>query len=250
MIIKLKLFLFSPVWLWRIKKIFSLSRKYRKGKLELNAQYRFDLILKYAKKILKIFMVDLKISGKENLVKTSSLIVANHKSIADPFVLMVATATEEQGQDAVNPILTFLAKAELKEKLIVRRVLELIDTFFIERDKPKSAFKTLVEFGKFVKNNRTSGVIFPEGTRVDTEQIGEFKVGAFKVAKENSLAIVPTTIKNSKDVFNFSRNKRTTIEIIFHKPIKPIYVSSQTIDSLAKQSYLVISESYNDQKGK
>ncbi|WP_434337011.1 lysophospholipid acyltransferase family protein [Mesomycoplasma conjunctivae] len=246
MLIKIKLALLSPIWLWRIRKVRSLWKKVKTGKKDITPQYRNDLILFYAKRLLKTFNTNIKVVGKENLLKNPSLIVANHKSVADPFLLFYALENKEKTQDEVNPILTFVAKKELSKSRINKWILGSIDTFFIDRQKIREALKTMDEFGRFVRENRTTGVIFPEGTRVQESHIGEFKAGAFQVAKQFSLPIIPITINNSQDVFNTKRTKKIDVEIIIHKPIKSLQVSSQNIQALAKQTQSIIAKSYKN----
>jgi 1-acyl-sn-glycerol-3-phosphate acyltransferase len=69
--------------------------------------------------------------------------------------------------------------------------------------------------------NGVSVVIFPEGTRTKTGLMGKFKKGAFLIATDLHLPILPITIKGSyerviKGSFNF---RPGTIEMIFHQPV-------------------------------
>lgn len=69
----------------------------------------------------------------------------------------------------------------------------------------------------------TSMVIFPEGTRTHTGRMNPFKRGAFMLAGEIGLPIVPITINGSFDIF--SRNdysvSQGTLSMKIHAPIPP-----------------------------
>jgi 1-acyl-sn-glycerol-3-phosphate acyltransferase len=64
-------------------------------------------------------------------------------------------------------------------------------------------------------------VIFPEGTRTYTDQMGDFKRGAFMLANEIGLPIVPMTINGCYDVFSRKAKSvsRSKISLTIHKPI-------------------------------
>ena len=65
-------------------------------------------------------------------------------------------------------------------------------------------------------------VVFPEGRRTDTGKMGQFKNGAFKLALEFGLPVVPITIDGSYKVMPRSTFNVTpgTITLTFHKPIQ------------------------------
>ncbi|QJB71187.1 lysophospholipid acyltransferase family protein [Mycoplasma sp. 1654_15] len=244
MIIKLKLVLWSWLWAYRINKIRSLSTKHIKKKKELAPYFRSSLILKYAKSLLKLFNVKVVIKGYENIQKTPAMIVANHASNADSLFVYLALEKQNKDEQDKENVLTFLAKKELQDKKVTKWILQLIDTFFIDRQKIKESFATLVDFGKFVREKKTYGVVFPEGTRTEDGNIQNFKIGAFKIAKKNYLPIIPITINNSGAAFDTNRKEKLTVEVIIHKPIKATFVSSQPAEALALKSKNIIEQSY------
>ena len=65
-------------------------------------------------------------------------------------------------------------------------------------------------------------VVFPEGRRTDTGKMGPFKNGAFKLALEFGLPVVPITIDGSYKVMPRSTFNVTPgiITLTFHKPIR------------------------------
>ena len=66
-----------------------------------------------------------------------------------------------------------------------------------------------------------SVVIFPEGTRTRTGKLGKFKRGAFLLAMELKLPIVPITISGSFERLPMHTVlvKPGTIKIIVHPPV-------------------------------
>ena len=69
----------------------------------------------------------------------------------------------------------------------------------IKRENPKEARAGLDEAIAAFREN-ASILIFPEGTRSETGELGEFKRGAFLLAKESGKKIVPVGISGTKDI--------------------------------------------------
>ncbi|UUD36013.1 1-acyl-sn-glycerol-3-phosphate acyltransferase [Mycoplasmopsis citelli] len=241
----------SLAWLHRTRKISSMYRKYKKDNESLSPQFRNDYILKLSKKLLKINNIDLEIKGFENVPKSGgTLIVPNHKSNMDPVALFAALEKQDFEQGSKNRIINFLAKKQLEKKFLVKRILKLTDSIIIDRENFRESLKQLNEFGEFVRVNKTLGVIFPEGTRVKQEALGEFKSGAFKIAASNYLTIVPVAIINSLEAENKKRKGRLKITVSFLKPLKPGNYITQEPKALAQRVKELIEmeiKKYNEQ---
>ncbi|UUM19942.1 MULTISPECIES: 1-acyl-sn-glycerol-3-phosphate acyltransferase [unclassified Mycoplasma] len=233
----------SIAWLHRIRKISSMYRKYKKDDQSLSAQARNDYLLKLSKKLLKVNNIDLEIIGFENIPKSGgTLLAANHKSSMDPVALLAALEKQDYEQGSKNRIVNFLAKKELDEKFLVKRILKLTDSTVIDRENFRESFQKLNEFGEFIRINKTIGVVFPEGTRVQTPKLGEFKSGAFKITASNYLTIVPVAIINSLNAQNKKRVGRLKITVSFLKPLKPANYLTQDAKALAQRVKNLIQE--------
>ncbi|WP_027120802.1 lysophospholipid acyltransferase family protein [Mycoplasmopsis lipofaciens] len=211
-------------WLvgWRAWRINKYARKYRKLPDQYTPQQRNDWLLKKAKKVLKLFNIKLNVEGYENLTKGPMLLVPNHKNNMDPIIILVALAKQTGDSSVMNKIPTFLAKKELMKKRTTRNTLSLLDTFFIDRNDFRQSIEALNNFGAFVKENRTYGVVFPEGRRVSEKlELDEFKAGAFKIASSQYLPIVPVAISDTREADNKNRNKKLNVTVKFLTPIKP-----------------------------
>lgn len=127
------------------------------------------------------------VEGKENIEKRKSyIIVANHQTGWDIFLLY-----------GYLPIdFRWLMKKELRKVPFIGYASEKVGHIFIDRSSPRAAIKSLEEAkSKLVNGN--SVVIFPEGTRSRGKEMRPFKKGAFKLAFELDLDILPVTIVNS-----------------------------------------------------
>lgn len=127
------------------------------------------------------------VKGKENIENRKSyIIVSNHQTGWDIFLLY-----------GYLPIdFRWIMKKELRKVPFIGYASEKVGHVFIDRSSPRAAVKSLEE-AKNKLVNGSSVVIFPEGTRSRGKQMRPFKKGAFKLAFELGLDILPVTIVNS-----------------------------------------------------
>lgn len=240
---KIKTFLTAPIWGLRLYKLIRTATKYRKKKIELSAPSRNQLITKYAAKYLKMQNIQVNVKGLENLPsKGPVFLIPNHQDNLDSLVILKSLIPQEP-KDTIK-LTTFLAKKSLQKSKIVRSALTLLDSFFIDRNNPRYSLMEIDEFSKFVKENKTYGVIFAEGTRTKNGELGEFKAGAFKMAKKYYIPILPITINST---YNAARNKKgiAEVEIIFHNMIKSSSFSTQANEAIAERVKNIIASKYS-----
>ncbi|MCT4469834.1 lysophospholipid acyltransferase family protein [Mycoplasma sp. HS2188] len=224
-------------FLWCLWRLRAQARKYRRQPNDLTPQQRNDYLLKRARQILWYFNVKLEVTGYDDLPKSPAILMPNHKSNMDPVILLAALRKTNHAKQGGNKIPTFLAKIELKKKGIVKNALELLDTIFINRQDIRQSVKALKTYGDFIKSNKRYGVIFPEGTRIKEDGLGEFKAGAVKVAQSQYLSIIPVAISDTRDALNKNRAKKLVVKVNFLKAIKPgefLSMENQAVASRVK----------------
>ena len=75
----------------------------------------------------------------------------------------------------------------------------LMDMAFIDRADSAKAIETMNEVRDLAAQG-LSIIVAPEGTRLDTHEVGPFKKGAFVMAMSAGLPVVPVVIRNADDV--------------------------------------------------
>ena len=114
---------------------------------------------------------------------------------------------------------------------------------FVDKSGPK-AIKETIEHARCTLQGGTSLVVFPEGSRSFTGHMGLFRKGAFQLADELQLPVVPITIDGSFEVltrmagFNFVHHH--PMRLVIHKPIFPKESSAEEIRRTMDESYRVI----------
>jgi 1-acyl-sn-glycerol-3-phosphate acyltransferase len=159
------------------------------------------------------------VHGRENVRKGMPQIIAsNHISWFDVFAL--ASVIE------VN--YHFVAKKELLKIPLFGRAMEAAGHITIDRSNRDRAIESLRAAGEKIRRTPGAVVIFPEGTRSRNGRLMAFKKGAFMLAAESGVAIVPTAITGSFEIMRKGSARITprTIHIHFLPPIEPAEIAA------------------------
>ncbi len=135
--------------------------------------------------------VELDVSGEENLwVNRPCIFVFNHQSKADVMIMAKLVRKDVGG----------IAKKEVKDTPIIGKVMEMAGTVFVDRADGRNAIKAMEPLVDAIQIDRKSICIAPEGTRTLSPRIGPFKKGAFHLAMQAGVPMVPVVIHNAGDV--------------------------------------------------
>ncbi|MEA4826022.1 MAG: lysophospholipid acyltransferase family protein, partial [Clostridium sp.] len=112
------------------------------------------------------------------------------------------------------------AKKEMAKIPLISRWMRNIRCVFIDRKNVRESLKAINEGANNLKNGY-SMVIFPEGTRSKSHNIGEFKKGSLKMATKAKVPIVPITIDGSYKIFEEHNGwlRKGEIKLTIEKPI-------------------------------
>ncbi len=128
----------------------------------------------------------LQVSGRENIDKNRTyIIVANHQSLGD---IVVAYQMKIQFK--------WVAKQVLFKIPFIGWSLSLTKHIKLERGHFGSIRKVYREAAQWLRRGM-SVFFFPEGTRSETTQIGDFRNGAFKLAIKERVPILPVVFKGT-----------------------------------------------------
>ena len=126
------------------------------------------------------------------------------------------------GQSYIFVVFKWLMKAELRKVPFVGSACKAAGHVFVDRSSPMAAQRSLKEVEK-VLTNGVCTVIFPEGTRSLNGQVGRFKRGAFQIALELNLPIIPISLTGCFEAMNRKCKYVTRHPIHMHigEPIMP-----------------------------
>ena len=167
----------------------------------------------WAKCVCFIWGIRIKVKGRENIDKnTSYVFVANHQSAVDIWVVY----------GWLNHNFKWLMKKGLEGIFLVGHACKSAGHIFVDDTKLQSIKETIAEAEETLKEGM-SLVIFPEGSRTFDGRMTTFKRGAFMLAAEFRLPVVPITIDGAframpRTTYNVTPG---TITMTIHKPIYP-----------------------------
>jgi len=180
----------------------------------------------WAKYLIDNVGIDINVKGLENLPKGNCLYVANHQSLFDIPVLLVA----------IGKPMGFIAKKEMENLAIISSWMKAIHCVFMDRANVREAIKAINQGIKNL-NDGYSMVIFPEGTRSKGPKVGEFKKGSMKLATKSKVPVVPITIDGTYKVREGNEKnkiKPAKVNIIINKPIYMDELTKEQQGSLAQ----------------
>ena len=107
----------------------------------------------------------------------------------------------------------------------------------IERGNPSKAMAKVLSLGKLWLGRGASVAIFPEGTRSKTGEINRFKLGAFNLAKEAEVEILPVVMTGTNKMFRkgWLMNWTNHVAIRVLKPISVEQVAATDVKDMAQQ---------------
>ena len=149
-----------------------------------------------------------------------AVFIFNHRNGFDPFI-----ATKIVKKD-----FTAVAKGELRKDPIVGTFGRFMDIAFVDRGNSAQSIESLKAIDVLTEKG-LSVIIAPEGTRLDTKEVGPFKKGAFRIAMSAGIPIVPIVIRNAELMGGPGATTMNPASIDV-AVLEPIHTSEWSLDDL------------------
>lgn len=179
---------------------------------------------------LAISWVTVNVHGREHIdPKQSYVVVANHLSLFDIWVLYAC----------LNMDLRWVAKKEVRYIPIIGISCVALGHIFVDRSNHTKAMASLDKARNRIVNG-TSILFFPEGTRSRTGELKPFKKGAFHMAQDLNLPVLPVSIIGTREILPSDTARLTPareVTLVIHPPIRS---DEQDVDSLIARAQSAI----------
>jgi 1-acyl-sn-glycerol-3-phosphate acyltransferase len=166
----------------------------------------------WSRSVLWLLLIPIKVTGQENVdPKQSYVFVANHQSFLDVFAVYGWLPNNFK----------WLMKKEIRKVPFVGTACAVAGHIFVDRSNPRAALQSMDHIKKELVDG-ISTVIFPEGTRTKTGEMGRFKQGAFKIAMDMGLPVVPLSLNGFFKAMPSGQafaNPRARVSLHIGKPI-------------------------------
>jgi 1-acyl-sn-glycerol-3-phosphate acyltransferase len=179
-----------------------------------HTQWSWSLSRAAARALFRLTGVPLVTRGAENLPPPGEpcVLAINHASYLDGIVVVAALARQY----------SFVAKRELQDHFVSRAYLRSIGSEFIERFDLQRGLEDTERLLGLLRGGR-SLAFFPEGTFRRMPGLLPFRMGAFVVAAQANVPVVPVTIRGTRSVLRENQwlPRRAMITVTIGAPIRP-----------------------------
>ncbi len=149
------------------------------------------IVRNWARRLLFMAGAKVTVTGRENIPEGRACVFAsNHQSFFDILVLLAHL-------DRPHAI---LSKASIGKVPLIRLWMKEIHCVYVDRSDMKAGIEAINRMIEVISDGY-SAIIFPEGTRSKTGEVGEFKGGAFKVAQKTGAPVIPVALDGTGALF-------------------------------------------------
>lgn len=183
---------------------------------------------------IRILLLPVKVEGREHLDKKQSYVfVSNHQGAFDIFLIY----------GFLGRNFKWMMKYQLRKMPFIGMACQAAHHIFVDKRGTAKIKQTYLEARQTLKDGM-SLVVFPEGARTFTGHMGDFKRGAYMLASDLQLPVVPLTINGSFQVMPRMRDMKWVqwhpLTLTIHEPIPPKEQSSENITATLQESYQLI----------
>lgn len=159
-------------------------------------------------------------------IDTTYVVVANHQSIADTFFL----------SGLARPF-KWVSKESLFKLPFFGWNMHLTRYIPIKRGDAGSIKKMMMECKQWLRR-REPILIFPEGTRSESGELGKFHTGAFRLAVENDVPVLPVVICGTRAILPKHATALKLDANVTIKVLDPVEPSRFNYDCLALKEHI------------
>ena len=181
--------------------------------------------------VLWLLLIPVKVEGREHLGRSQSYVfVANHQGAFDIFLIY----------GFLGRNFKWMMKHQILKIPFVGQACKASRQIIIDKRGPKR-IKDSYDKAREVLKDGISLVVFPEGARSFTGHMGKFTRGAFMLADELQLPVVPLTINGSFNVLPRTNDWHFVdwhpLSLTIHQPLYPVGQGTTNITTTLNDSY-------------
>ena len=186
----------------------------------------------WARVITHAFLLPVKVEGREHLEPNQSYVfVANHQGAFDIFLIY--------GYLGRN--FKWMMKHQINKIPFVGYACRKSHQIMVDKRGVGKVRRTYESARHILETGNCSVVVFPEGARSLTGHMGVFKKGAFALADELQLPVVPLTINGSFNVMPRMKDWHFAtwhpLSLTIHQPVYPVGHGLANVQATMNQAY-------------
>ena len=196
--------------------------------------YRF-LLNQFCRLALDLGGVRVHVSGLEQVPRKGRfLLISNHLFAFDPLVYYYAMPWAE---------LAFISKTENFSIPFVAQIMRKVLCLPLDRNNDREALKAILKAISFLKEDKASIAVFPEGGTSKSGLLQPFRNGAFKIAQKAGVPIVVCALTNTKAILKNMFRRRTDVylDVLRVIPAETVAALKTTVD-IGDHAHQILSE--------
>jgi 1-acyl-sn-glycerol-3-phosphate acyltransferase len=198
------------------------------------ASRRAKIATRASRAIFELAAATPEVHGLENLPPGNCVVVANHASYIDGFLL----------KGYLPWRFSFVIKGEIRNIPVAHFMLRRVGARFVERSASAGSSRDARKIVKAAQGGE-SLAFFPEGTFIETAGIGRFRPGAFVAAIKGGMPVVPVALTGTRHMLPAGRflpkPGPTRIDILPPiRPTDPFFGQSRELAEAARQQILAV----------
>ena len=172
---------------------------------------RWAVAHRLARGLAHITGCPLRVEGLERMPEGGCVVVSNHASYVDGFVIVAALE---------RPV-RFVAKAEFMRNRLLRRLFERMGTLFVERFDTRQSLADADALAAEA-TGQAPLLFFAEGTFTAQPGLRPFRLGAFRAAAASGLPVVPLVLRGTRALLRDGSwlPQRGPLEVLIGDPVQ------------------------------
>lgn len=219
-----------------------LSAKKRKdGEFREEKFFRFMVKLTLPV-IVSLARVKIKTQGLEQFPENRNvLLVCNHQHDFDPVIIIHCLS---------NAKFSFIGKKDiLKEMPFIAKAMHLLSCLFIDRENDREAAKTVINAIKYLKEDKCSVGLFPEGYCSKTCELQPLRNGSLKIALKSKVPVAICVVNNTREIPKRMFRKKTEVDFRLLEVIEPEFYENMSTAELGNYIYDKMNTSLKELRG-
>ena len=206
-----------------------------KKPVEKSSRYFRFLLNQFSKLAFDLGGVRVHAAGLEKVPREGRfLLISNHLFAFDPIVFYYAMPWAE---------LAFVSKTENYAIPIVAQVMHKLLCLPLDRNNDRAALKAILKAIEYLKQDKVSIAVFPEGGTSKSGLLQPFRNGAFKIAQKAGVPIVVCAISNTKAIVKNMFRRKTDVYLDVLEVIAPETVAElKTTVAIGDHAHKILSE--------
>ncbi|MCA9692704.1 MAG: 1-acyl-sn-glycerol-3-phosphate acyltransferase [Myxococcales bacterium] len=168
---------------------------------------------RHARAALRIAGLRPRVTGLARIPEGAAILIANHASYLDPIVCQATLPVDTR----------FAVKGELRDNPVLGPLVPKAGHVLIDRHAALRSLADLEELSRLLADGARV-LLFPEGTFTPEVGMRPFKLGAFRLACETGVPVVPIALRGTRSAWRDGTRlpRRARIEVEVLEPITPI----------------------------